>query len=84
MGISLGWMGWAGPKLTLALFTVYSLAAGFAYPLQRQAMNEAIPDSRFRATLISVESLIDLRIGIGSDAILHRRVRGKSQCDSHN
>ena len=59
MGMSLGWMGWAGPRLTLALFTVYSLAAGFAYPLQRQAMNEAIPDSRFRATLISVESLID-------------------------
>ena len=59
MGLSLGWIGWAERWSTIALFTVYSLAAGLAYPLQRLAMNEAIPDSRMRATLISVESIID-------------------------
>lgn len=38
---------------------VFSLLTGFAFPIQRQVMNEHIPDSRYRASLLSAESLVD-------------------------
>jgi MFS family permease len=43
----------------IACLCVFSLASGFSFPVQRQLINNAIPDARFRATLLSVESLID-------------------------
>ncbi|MCM2277441.1 MAG: MFS transporter [Oligoflexia bacterium] len=43
----------------LALF---SLCIGILFPMQRQLMNEVIPDPRFRATLLSVESIVDRAI----------------------
>ncbi|MFZ2957748.1 MAG: MFS transporter [Candidatus Ozemobacteraceae bacterium] len=49
----------AGTMMGLFLF---AYATGLAYPIQRQVLNDAITDSRFRATLLSVESIIDRTI----------------------
>jgi MFS family permease len=59
MGICLAGFALADRTGAWVLFSVYSVAAGFAYPLQRQAIQQAIVDSRMRATLVSLESLID-------------------------
>lgn len=41
---------------------LFAYATGLAYPIQRQLLNDVIVDSRFRATLLSVESIIDRTI----------------------
>lgn len=38
---------------------IFSFATGASFPVQKQLMNDAIPDSRFRATLLSLESILD-------------------------
>ena len=38
---------------------MFAAITGFAYPLQRKLMNDAIPAHAPRATLLSVESIID-------------------------
>ncbi|MFJ9407174.1 MFS transporter [Streptomyces sp. NPDC101393] len=53
-GITLG-----GPWTVVALLCVFAAITGFAYPLQRKLMNDAIPAHAPRATLLSVESIID-------------------------
>ncbi|WP_394843214.1 MFS transporter [Pendulispora brunnea] len=49
-------MGVAG---TVAALSVFSLASGLSFPIQRQLLNEAIVNSDTRATLLSIESIID-------------------------
>ncbi|MFF5207846.1 MFS transporter [Streptosporangium sp. NPDC000396] len=49
----------AGLTGTVLCLCVFSLASGLIFPIQRQLINRAIPDSRHRATLLSLESLID-------------------------
>ncbi|MEV6599813.1 MFS transporter [Actinoplanes sp. NPDC051346] len=44
---------------TIVCLCAFSLVAGLVYPVQRKLLNEAITDSRYRATLLSIESLID-------------------------
>ena len=41
------------------LLTIFALACGLAYPIQRKLLNDAIPEPGLRATLLSVESLLD-------------------------
>ncbi|MEW6278739.1 MAG: MFS transporter, partial [Candidatus Eremiobacterota bacterium] len=48
-----------GPIQAVVWLSVFALATGFSYPIQRQVLNDAIPDSRYRASLLSVESLMD-------------------------
>ncbi len=43
----------------VAPFLGTSVFFGMIYPVQKQLMNDLIPDSRLRATLLSAESLID-------------------------
>ena len=52
----------AGQAGTLLAFCLFSLAAGLAFPIQKQVVNDAIPDSRLRATLLSMESIVDRAI----------------------
>ncbi|HEY9720879.1 MAG TPA: MFS transporter [Oscillatoriaceae cyanobacterium] len=58
--------------------SVFALAVGLAYPIQRQLLNDAIPEARYRATFLSVESLIDrvacaaVAAVIGGYVALHR------------
>lgn len=49
----------AGQGGTVALLAVLAYSAGVAFPRQRQVVNDAIPDPRYRATILSVESIID-------------------------
>jgi MFS family permease len=49
----------SGLPATIAVLCVFSLAAGLSFPIQRQLVNDAISDVRCRATLLSMESLID-------------------------
>jgi MFS family permease len=43
----------------LAWLNAFSVITGLAYPVQRQVMNEHIPDSDYRASMLSAESLVD-------------------------
>lgn len=49
----------AGLAVTIALMCVFSLISGMAYPIQRQLVNDAITDPSRRATVLSVESIVD-------------------------
>ncbi|MFG2137888.1 MFS transporter [Streptomyces sp. NPDC048650] len=53
-GITLG-----GPWTVVALLCLFAAVTGFAYPLQRKLVNDAIPAGAPRATLLSVESIVD-------------------------
>jgi len=46
---------------TILALSVFSLASGLSFPIQRQLLNEAIVNSATRATLLSIESIIDRR-----------------------
>ena len=59
---SLSLIGVSGKAGTLAGLMLFAYATGLAYPIQRQVLNDAITDSSFRATLLSVESIIDRMI----------------------
>jgi MFS family permease len=53
-GITLG-----GPWTVVTLLCLFAAAAGFAYPIQRKLVNDAVPAGAPRATLLSVESIVD-------------------------
>ncbi|MEV0412927.1 MFS transporter [Streptomyces sp. NPDC050448] len=44
---------------TILWLCVFAAAAGLAYPVQRNLINAAIPPTPYRATLLSVESIVD-------------------------
>ena len=48
--------------------SVFALACGLAYPIQRKLLNDAIPEPSLRATLLSVESLLDRLVCSGMAA----------------
>lgn len=48
-----------GPWTVVALLCLFAAVTGFAYPLQRKLVNDAIPAGAPRATLLSVESIVD-------------------------
>ncbi|MEV7405221.1 MFS transporter [Streptomyces sp. NPDC091267] len=53
-GVTLG-----GPWVVIALLCLFAAATGFAYPVQRKLVNDAVPAHAPRATLLSVESIVD-------------------------
>ena len=59
MASCLGLLVWAGPFPAVVLLCVFAVATGIAFPVQKQLLNDSIPDSRHRATLLSLESLVD-------------------------
>jgi MFS family permease len=48
--------GWVGTTIALMGF---ALVTGLSFPIQRQLFNDTIPDPRYRATLMSMESILD-------------------------
>ena len=52
-------MAFGGMSGVLLGLCVAAIAMGLAYPAQKQLLNDAIPDSRYRATLNSIESMFD-------------------------
>ncbi|MGW6934135.1 MFS transporter [Lentzea sp. NPDC054927] len=59
MALCLALLAPAGLVGVIICLCVFSLATGLSFPIQRQLVNDAITDPRSRATLLSVESLID-------------------------
>jgi MFS family permease len=59
LGASLGLVAAFGQVGTLIGFCCFSFAAGVAFPVQKQLLNDAITDSRLRATVLSMESILD-------------------------
>jgi MFS family permease len=70
MAVGVGALALSGQVGTLFWLCGFSLAAGFSFPIQRQLLNDAIPDSRYRATLISMESLMDRAVCAWVAAVL--------------
>ncbi|AYN37833.1 MFS transporter [Streptomyces dangxiongensis] len=48
-----------GPWTVVALLCAFAAITGFVYPVQRKLINDAIPVHAPRATLLSVESIVD-------------------------
>ncbi|MEU4874405.1 MFS transporter [Streptomyces sp. NPDC021608] len=52
-------MTFGGPWVVVVLLCLFAAATGFAFPVQRKLVNDAIPAHAPRATLLSVESIVD-------------------------
>ncbi|QTD96620.1 MFS transporter [Streptomyces cyanogenus] len=48
-----------GPWTVVALLCAFAALTGFVYPVQRKLVNDAVPAHAPRATLLSVESIVD-------------------------
>ena len=48
-----------GPWAVVVLLCAFAAITGFVYPVQRKLVNDAIPADAPRATLLSVESIVD-------------------------
>lgn len=59
MALSIGFIVPAGGVVTIVLLCLFSVTAGMSFPIQKKLLNDAIPDSRYRATLLSMESIMD-------------------------
>lgn len=59
VAVSFIWMALSGKTGTMLGLFLFAYVTGLAYPVQRQVLNDAITNSRYRATLLSMESLID-------------------------
>jgi MFS family permease len=58
--MSFTWFFGIDPKIiTLAALCLFSYVIGISFPIQRQLINQAIPEPRLRASLLSSESIID-------------------------
>ena len=52
-------MGGLGKIPVIAGLLLFAWTTGLAFPIQKQLLNDAITDSRFRATILSIESIVD-------------------------
>ncbi|MGW4209467.1 MFS transporter [Lentzea sp. NPDC004789] len=59
MALSIGFIVPSGGIVTIVLLCLFSVTAGMSFPIQKKLLNDAIPDSRYRATLLSMESIMD-------------------------
>ena len=59
LALAMAGIPFANAAGTVALLAVLAYCAGVVFPLQRQLVNDAVPDSRYRATILSVESIVD-------------------------
>jgi hypothetical protein len=70
LALCLGVIPGVGPAGVVAALAVFGLVTGISGPIQKQRMNEAILDSRYRATLLSVESILDRAVCAGVASVL--------------
>lgn len=59
MALCLGGIVFLGSFPTVVVLCVFAVATGISFPVQKQLLNDSIPDSRYRATLLSMESIVD-------------------------
>ena len=72
MALSVGLLPFFGKVGAVVLLCTFSIVVGLSYPIQKQVMNEAIPDPEYRATILSLESLIDRAVTAGVAVVLER------------
>jgi hypothetical protein len=65
MAVSMAFIARADRLGTLIWICIFSYAMGLAFPIQRLLINEAIPNSQYRATLLSLESIFDRAVCAG-------------------
>ena len=76
MALSLAALPFLGQAGTLLSLSIFSLACGLSYPIQRQLLNDAIPDSSHRATILSVESIADRAVNAAAASLLGASLAG--------
>lgn len=82
MGLTLAVIPWTGMVGAVASLSLFSLFAGLSYPIQKQLMNDAIPDARYRATILSAESIVDRIVCSGVAFALERvALQGRTASD---
>lgn len=59
MAATMALMAESGPIGTVVWMCLFAFGAGLVYPIQRQLLNDVIPGSAYRATLMSLESVLD-------------------------
>lgn len=59
LGVMLVAISFGNQTVVIAGFCIFSLAAGIAFPVQKQLLNDAIRHPGQRATILSMESIID-------------------------
>lgn len=59
MALTLSVMAFGDKWVAVAGLSAFSFVAGISFPIQRQVLNDAIPHPSLRATLLSVESIVD-------------------------
>lgn len=59
MAVSLAAIPWIGASWTIVSLCIFSWACGVSFPIQRQLINDSITEDRFRATILSIESIVD-------------------------
>lgn len=78
LGVTLVFIPEVSREWTLVLLGVFAFAGGLTFPLQRQVLNDAIPDTRYRATILSMESIVDRAVNAGvAAAVGEYLVRGE-------
>jgi MFS family permease len=70
MAISMMILPLSGQIGVIAGLCIFSYATGLSFPIQRQLMNDAIEDGSYRATILSVESIVDRAANAGLAAII--------------
>jgi hypothetical protein len=68
LSLTVALTAYGSQTLTVGAFALFSLACGQVFPIQKQVMNDAITDARVRASLLSLESILDR--GICAIAVL--------------
>lgn len=59
VGVTTAFFPLTGRLGTFLLLSVFAVAVGLAYPVQRELLNQTIPRAELRASLMSIESLLD-------------------------
>jgi hypothetical protein len=70
MAITVALLPPAGKTLSLVWLGVFAYLTGLSFPIQRQLLNDLIVDSRYRATMLSIESIVDRSVCAGIAPII--------------
>ncbi|MGK5086140.1 MFS transporter, partial [Bdellovibrionota bacterium FG-2] len=71
MSVCVCGIGFSGPWGAVMALSVFALLTGVSFPIQRQLMNDVIPrEGGYRATILSIESLVDRAVCAGVAVLL--------------
>ena len=76
MALSLALIPWSSELGTVVWLCIFALAAGLSFPIQKHMINDAIPYSHQRATILSLESILDRATCAWVAALVGSRIGG--------